>query len=118
MANDGHDHAHEHEHEHEHSALPYVLTAAALFILTFTTYSVAKLDLGRWNFIVAMLIAVTKGSLVVLFFMHLKDQKGASRLTMLIAVMFVLLLIGLVIGDLSTRFPLALPPGSFRFPQP
>ena len=113
MANDGHDHA----EAHEHSALPYVLTAAALFILTFTTYSIAKMDLGRFNFIVAMAIAVTKGTLVVLFFMHLKDQKGASRLTMIIAIAFVLLLIGLVIGDLSTRFPLALPPGSFRSPQ-
>jgi cytochrome c oxidase subunit 4 len=113
MANDSHEQA----HEHEHSALPYVLTAAALFILTFTTYSLAKLDLGRFNFIVAMAIAVTKGTLVVLFFMHLKDQKGASRLTMIIAILFVLLLISLVISDLSTRFPLALPPGSFRFHQ-
>jgi cytochrome c oxidase subunit 4 len=111
MANDTHEQA----HEHEHSPLPYVLTAAALFILTFTTYSLAKLDLGRFNFIVAMAIAVTKGTLVVLFFMHLKDQKGASRLTMIIAILFVLLLISLVISDLSTRFPLALPPGSFRF---
>jgi cytochrome c oxidase subunit 4 len=111
MANDSHEQA----HEHEHSALPYVLTAAALFILTFTTYSLAKLDLGRFNFIVAMAIAVTKGTLVVLFFMHLKDQKGASRLTIIIAILFVLLLISLVISDLSTRFPLALPPGSFRF---
>jgi hypothetical protein len=35
-----------------------------------------------------------------------------------IAVFFVLLLITLVISDMSTRFPLALPPGSFRnFPQ-
>jgi cytochrome c oxidase subunit 4 len=114
MANDSHEQAHE---EHEHSALPYVFTAAALFILTFTTYSLAKLDLGRFNFIVAMAIAVTKGTLVVLFFMHLKDQKGASRLTMIIAILFVLLLISLVISDLSTRFPLSLPPGSFRFHQ-
>jgi cytochrome c oxidase subunit IV len=113
MANDEHAHA----EEHEHSAVPYVIVAVALFCLTFLTYSLAKLDMGRFNFIVAMAIAATKGSLVVLFFMHLKDQKGASRLTMLIAIMFVLLLIGLVIGDLSTRFPLALPPGSFRSPQ-
>jgi cytochrome c oxidase subunit IV len=117
MANEGHDKAYGHEHA-EHSAIPYVLTLAALIALTITTYSVAKLDLGRFNFIIAMAIAATKGSLVVLFFMHLKDQKGASRLTMLIAITFVLLLIGLVIADLSTRFPLALPAGSFRFPQP
>ena len=109
MANDSHDEA------HEHSARPYVFTVLALFALTITTYTFAKHDFGEWSFIIAMTIAVTKGSLVVLFFMHLKDQRGASRLTLIIAILFVLLLISLVIADLNTRFPLALPPGSFRF---
>ncbi len=109
MANDSHAEA------HEHSVKPYVFTAVALFCLTVLTYSCAQhLQLGRFAFPVAMLIATTKGSLVVLYFMHLRDQKGTSRLTMIIAVLFVLLLIGLVISDLNTRFPLALPPGSFR----
>jgi cytochrome c oxidase subunit 4 len=115
MADDSHDNAH--AEEHEHKAWPYVVTAAALFFFTFLTYSLAKIDMGRFNFIIAMGIAMTKGSLVVLFFMHLKDQKGASRLTLIIAIVFVLLLISLVIADLSTRFPLSLPPGSFRFHQ-
>jgi cytochrome c oxidase subunit 4 len=108
MANDSHEDA------HEHSARPYIFTVLALFALTVTTYTFAKHDFGRWSFVIAMIIAVTKGTLVVLFFMHLKDQKGTSRLTLIIAILFVLLLIGLVIGDLYTRFPLALPPGSFR----
>ena len=110
MAND----SHEQEHAHEHSATPYIFTVLSLFGLTVLTYSLAKLDLGHFNFIIAMAIAVTKGTLVVLFFMHLRDQKGTSRLTLIIAILFVLLLIGLVLGDLHTRFPLALPPGSFR----
>lgn len=109
MANDSHEQA------HEHSARPYIFTVIALFALTITTYTFAKHDFGRLSFMIAMAIALTKGTLVVLFFMHLKDQRGASRLTLIIAVLFVLLLISLVIADLSTRFPLALPPGSFRF---
>jgi cytochrome c oxidase subunit 4 len=109
MANDSNEHA------HEHSATPYIFVVIALFALTVTTYTFAKYDFGEWNFFIAMTIAVTKGSLVVLFFMHLKDQRGASRLTLIIAILFVLLLISLVIADLNTRFPLALPPGSFRF---
>jgi cytochrome c oxidase subunit 4 len=111
MANDSH------EQEHEHSARPYIFTVLALFALTVTTYTFAKHDFGRLSFLIAMVIAVTKGTLVALFFMHLKDQRGASRLTLIIAVLFVLLLITLVLADLNTRFPLALPPGSFRYVQ-
>jgi cytochrome c oxidase subunit 4 len=111
MANDNHEHG-----GHEHSATPYYVTVVLLFALTILTYTCAQyFHLGAAAFPVAMLIAVTKGSLVVLFFMHLKDQRGASRLTLVIAILFVLLLISLVIADLNTRFPLALPPGSFRF---
>ena len=71
-------------------------------------------ELHFWSFIVAMTIAIAKGSAVVLFFMHLWDQTGPSRLTMAIAIVFVLLLITLTLSDAFTRFPLALPPGSFR----
>ena len=54
------------------------------------------------------LVALAEGGLALLFFMHLWDQKGTSRLTMAIAVLFVLLLITLTISDAATRFPLAL----------
>ena len=102
-------------HDHaNHSARPYILTFVALCILTFATFSLAHVDLGRWSFAIAMAIAFTKGMLVVLFFMHLADQAGPNRLTLAIAITFVLLLITLTISDVSTRFPLALPPGSFR----
>lgn len=106
--------AHGKAHAHSHSAVPYLLTYAALFILTITTYEVAHVDLGEWSFIIAMAIAVTKGLLVLFFFMHLVEQRGLSRLTVGIAVLFVLLLIALSCADVSTRFPLALPPGSVR----
>lgn len=99
---------------HKHSAVPYVITYVILFILTITTYAAAHVHLGEWSFIVAMAIAVTKGLFVILFFMHLIDQKGLSRLTVGIAFLFVLLLIVLSCADVSTRFPLALPPGSVR----
>jgi cytochrome c oxidase subunit 4 len=109
MAHDEHD-----AHAHTHSARPYILTAAALYVGTILTFLLAHKDFGEWSFIIAMAIAFTKGSLVVLFFMHLWDQTGPSRLTMAIALLFVLLLILLSCSDVLTRFPLALPPGSFR----
>jgi cytochrome c oxidase subunit IV len=106
--------AHDEQAHAQHSARPYIFTVAALYIFTCLTFFLAQQDYGTWNFVIAMTIAFTKGMLVVLFFMHLYDQPGPNRLTMAIAITFVLLLITLTIADIATRFPLALPPGSFR----
>jgi cytochrome c oxidase subunit 4 len=109
--NDEHAHAHG---GHQHSARMYYVTYCVLAICTLLTYTAAQHDFGELSFFIGMLIAVVKASFVVLFFMHLWDQKGASRLTMAIAVLFVLLLITLTLADANTRFPLAMPPGSVR----
>ena len=103
-----------HGHAHQHSARMYIVTFAVLAVCTVLTFTLAQQDFGRWNFFIAMLIACVKASFVVLFFMHLWDQPGPNRLTMAIAMTFVLLLITMTISDIATRFPLALPPGSFR----
>ncbi|HEX9104021.1 MAG TPA: cytochrome C oxidase subunit IV family protein [Polyangia bacterium] len=107
--NDGHGHG-----EHAHSARMYWVTYGVLAACTILTYTAAQHDFGRLSFAIAMFIACVKASFVVLFFMHLWDQTGPSRLTMAIAVTFVLLLITLTLTDAATRFPLALPPGSYR----
>jgi cytochrome c oxidase subunit 4 len=44
----------------------------ALMVGTGVTVAASYVDLGIWNTPVAMLIACTKASLVVFFFMHLK----------------------------------------------
>lgn len=107
-------HDNNHAHAHQHSAKMYVITFIVLAICTTLTFLLAEKDFGHWSFAIAMFIAIVKASFVVLFFMHLWDQPGPNRLTMAIAIMFVLLLITMTITDISTRFPLALPPGSFR----
>ena len=109
MANDDHGHG-----AHQHSARMYIVTYFVLAACTIATYTAAQHDFGRLSFALAMFIALFKASFVVLFFMHLWDQTGPSRLTMGIAVLFVLLLITLTLTDAATRFPLALPPGSYR----
>jgi cytochrome c oxidase subunit 4 len=50
----------------------YVGVFAALLVLTGLTVGAASLDLGPWNTPVALAIALAKGLLVVLFFMHVK----------------------------------------------
>jgi len=112
MAND-HDHDHGHG-GHAHSAKMYYVTYVVLAACTLLTFTAAQHDFGRLSFAIAMFIALVKAMFVILFFMHLWDQKGPNRLTMAIAVVFVLLLITLTLTDASTRFPLAMPPGSHR----
>jgi cytochrome c oxidase subunit 4 len=92
-------------------ALRYLVVWAALAVLTAATYLLAKLPLrDPWHLVVALSIAVLKGSLVALVFMHLSHQRGANRLVFVTALAFVALLIGLTVADSATRFPLANPP--------
>ncbi len=91
----------------------YWIVWIALLFFTILTWALSRLHIpGGWGVVVALAIAVTKGSLVALFFMHLWDQRGANRLVFLSALVFVALLIGLTLADNATRFPLANPPGS------
>src|SRR5215208_659176 len=91
----------------------YLLVWAVLLVLTITTWALSRLHIpGGWGVVVALGIASAKGALVALFFMHLWDQRGANRLVFVTSLVFVALLIGLVLLDNATRFPLANPPGS------
>ncbi len=97
----------------QHTVSPklYVGIWAALVALTLTTTGVAFLDLGIFNTVVAITIAVLKTSLVVLVFMHV--WYSSVRLTwvfMAAGVLWLVLLISLTVGDVVTRpwipFPL------------
>ena len=50
----------------------YFATFGALMVLTGVTVGAAFVDLGPMNIVVALGIAALKGSLVVLYFMHVK----------------------------------------------
>ncbi len=94
-------------------ALRYWAVWIALLFFTILTWALSRLHIpGGWGVVVALGIAVTKGALVALFFMHLWDQRGANRLVFLTSLVFVALLIVIVLTDNTTRFPLANPPGS------
>ncbi|MBC8133028.1 MAG: cytochrome C oxidase subunit IV family protein, partial [Deltaproteobacteria bacterium] len=70
------------------------------------------MDLGAANLPLAMLIATTKAVLVVLFFMHLWDSEGINRLVFGVSILFVMVLLLGVFGDLMTRMPMSLPAGA------
>jgi cytochrome c oxidase subunit 4 len=76
----GHDAGH-----HEHPPVPYFLIAGALFVMTGITIAASFVELGKaGNIILAMAIAATKASLVMLFFMHLKFEKKTMAIIALI----------------------------------
>ena len=104
----------EHEHvEHRSHVGRYAVVWAALLVLTFGTWGLSRFHIpGGWGVAVALGIAMAKGALVALFFMHLWDQRGANRLVFLTSLVFVALLIGLTLSDNATRFPLSNPPGT------
>jgi cytochrome c oxidase subunit IV len=83
----------------------YALIFGALLALTFITYRVALIDLGKWNIVVAIVIACTKAVLVVLFFMHAAYAPRRTRLVILAGIFWMLLLLGLTLTDYTTRPP-------------
>ncbi len=89
----------------------YLTVWVALLVFTALTVSVARIHLpGGWALTAALCIAVVKATLVALFFMHLWDHGGANRLVLGTSLVFVALLLGLILVDNATRFPLTNPP--------
>ena len=57
----------------------YYAIFGALMVLTAVTVAVAFVNLGSFNFPVAIGIAITKATLVILFFMHAKYSSTADE---------------------------------------
>ncbi len=53
----------------------YVWVWLGLILLTGITASVAGMDFGQWNVLIALTIAGTKSGLVMNYFMHLRSEK-------------------------------------------
>jgi cytochrome c oxidase subunit IV len=100
---DQHSHAQGEAHQH-HSAAPYFIVWIALLVFTAVTVWTGKMHLGTLALPLALTIATVKSLLVLTFFMHLKEDKGSNRLVVGLAFVFVLLLMGIVLTDVATRF--------------
>jgi cytochrome c oxidase subunit 4 len=64
---------------------------------------VARADIGPFNVVVALVIATIKATLVVLFFMHLRYSPKLTMATVVAAMFFLFLLLGLTMTDYLTR---------------
>ena len=77
----------------------------ALLVLTFCTVAVTWVDLGEFNLLIAMIIAVIKGSLVCLFFMHMYWDKPIIPIVFISSLLLVGLFIGLAAVDYGQYQP-------------
>ncbi|GIV02011.1 MAG: oxidase [Fimbriimonadales bacterium] len=92
----------------------YLLTFAALIVLTIITVLAARVVLPKipmgimvldLNIVLAMAIACVKASLVVLYFMHFKDMGQVSKVWAAAGVFFLLVMFFLTLGDYENRHP-------------
>ena len=81
----------------------YIAVWAALIALTITTVAVSKLELGEFNFVAAMTIAVIKGSLVVWFFMNVRRSSSLTKLFVGAGFFWMAILIVFVLSDYLSR---------------
>ena len=81
----------------------YYSIFAALMVLTAATVAVAFINLGALNFPVAIGIAITKATLVVLFFMHVKYSSQLTKLFVGMAFFFLVVLFALTLSDYLSR---------------
>jgi cytochrome c oxidase subunit 4 len=92
------------EHElHIVSPITYVVILLCLLVATGLTVGASYIEMGVWNPIVALGIAVVKAVLVVLFFMHVKYSTKLTMLTVGAGIFTFLTLISMTLADYISR---------------
>jgi cytochrome c oxidase subunit 4 len=81
----------------------YFTIFALLIGLTGLTTLVADFNLGRWNTVVALAIAVCKATLVILFFMHVKYSSNLTKIAVVAGFFWLAILLTLTMSDILTR---------------
>lgn len=84
---------------------------AALMVLTALTVAASRIDLGGLNVFVALVIAITKAVLVVLFFMHVRYSSRLTQLFVSAGFFWLVILLTLTLSDYLTRGQLSFPGG-------
>jgi cytochrome c oxidase subunit 4 len=81
----------------------YYTIFGVLMVCTYLTVQMAFIDLGAFNTVAALVIALFKATLVVLFFMHVKYSSRLTWVVVLASVFWLGILLVLTMGDYLTR---------------
>ncbi|MGC2697805.1 MAG: cytochrome C oxidase subunit IV family protein [Candidatus Angelobacter sp.] len=89
-------------HSHPTPGL-YALILLALIVGTCLTWGIAFINLGIWNPVVALTIAVIKATLVILFFMHVYYSSKLTKITISAGFFWLMIMITMSLSDYLTR---------------
>jgi|SRR5579883_2580191 len=94
-----------HENSHEEHGGPKVMLATllALLFLTIVTVGASYIDFGSGNVVIALFIATIKGTLVALFFMHLRWDKPVNAIIACAGFLFLGIFLMFDFIDFGTR---------------
>jgi len=81
----------------------FIAVWLVLLALTAVTVTVARMDLGAFSTLTAVVIASVKASLVLWFFMHLKYEQRLFKVLLLVPVVTLAVIIGLTFVDVLYR---------------
>ncbi|HXY55342.1 MAG TPA: cytochrome C oxidase subunit IV family protein [Nitrospirota bacterium] len=89
--------------KHIVSPKTFVLIWISLLVLTGVTIKAAEMRMGEWSMLANLLIASTKASLVLWFFMHLKYENKLFKILFFVPVATITVIIGLTFFDIWYR---------------
>lgn len=95
--------------EHIVSPKIYIVVFVVLLVLTVATTLIGFVDLGPFNIIMALVIAVVKAVLVVLFFMHVLYSPKLTKIVVAGGLLWLGILLVLSMQDFITRGWLPVP---------
>jgi cytochrome c oxidase subunit IV len=81
----------------------YFRTIIVLLILLAANWTIGYVDLGPFNLVVALAIAITQALIIALFFMHMKGSNRLLHLAAAAGVIWLLIQIALTLSDYFTR---------------
>jgi cytochrome c oxidase subunit 4 len=87
----------------------YYTVFMALMVLTVITWAITYVDLGEFNLILALAVAITKAMLVIVYFMHLKWSPKLIKVTIGSSVFFLMIMFTLTLSDYYSRGGYGLP---------
>ena len=103
--------------EHIVSPKIYVIIFASLMLGTGITVWAAFQNFGKFNIVIALVIATIKATLVVLYFMHARYSPHRTQLVIVCSVFWLAIMLGLTLSDYDTR-PHETQPGEGRLVPP
>lgn len=81
----------------------YFFVYVALLALLAATVALAYINLGIWNLVIAISIAIAKALLVLLYFMHVRHSQQMVKVFAIAGFLWLLILIGLTLTDYISR---------------